>query len=100
MLQPLAGVVFVLDGVLIGAGDQRYLAWAAVATTVAFLPVALVASSLPGLWLAMGVWMAARLATLGTRAHGSRWLVSGPSTTKRLSPPPARTGRGSRRKTG
>ncbi|WP_061290579.1 MATE family efflux transporter [Herbidospora cretacea] len=84
LLQPLAGVVFVLDGVLIGAGDQRYLAWAAVGTTVAFLPVALVASSLPGLWLAMGVWMAARLATLGTRAYGSKWLVSGPTMTSRV----------------
>ncbi|GAA3410344.1 MATE family efflux transporter [Streptosporangium vulgare] len=28
VLQPVAGVVFVLDGVLIGAGDRRYLAWA------------------------------------------------------------------------
>ena len=30
LIQPVAGVVFVLDGVLIGAGDGRYLAWAAV----------------------------------------------------------------------
>ena len=39
--QPLAGWVFVLDGVLIGAGDGRFLAAASVATMVAFLPVAL-----------------------------------------------------------
>ncbi|WP_245657939.1 MATE family efflux transporter [Herbidospora mongoliensis] len=84
--QPLAGVVFVLDGVLIGAGDQRYLAWAAVATTVAFLPFALLAGTLPGLWLAMGVWMAARLLTLGTRAYGSKWLVSGPTVAKAQNP--------------
>ncbi|WP_232320040.1 MATE family efflux transporter [Herbidospora daliensis] len=82
VLQPAAGVVFVLDGVLIGAGDQRYLAWAAVAATVAFLPFAFVAGSLAGLWLAIGVWMAARLVTLGTRAYGSKWLITGPSVRK------------------
>ncbi|MEU9832140.1 MATE family efflux transporter [Streptosporangium sp. NPDC048047] len=80
-LQPIAGVVFVLDGVLIGAGDQRYLAWAGVLTTLAYLPAAvLVAESgggLVALWLALGVWMAARLVTLGARAYGSRWLVTG-----------------------
>ena len=36
--QPLAGVVFVLDGILIGAGDGRYLAVAGTAVTVAFVP--------------------------------------------------------------
>ncbi|MGV9532422.1 MATE family efflux transporter [Streptosporangium sandarakinum] len=80
-LQPIAGVVFVLDGVLIGAGDQRYLAWAGVLTTFAYLPAAvLVAASgggLVALWLALGVWMAARLVTLGARAYGTRWLVTG-----------------------
>ncbi len=30
-IQPLSGVVFVLDGVLIGAGDGAYLAWAGLA---------------------------------------------------------------------
>ncbi|GAA0971149.1 MATE family efflux transporter [Acrocarpospora macrocephala] len=77
LFQPIAGVVFVLDGVLIGAGDQRYLAWAAAVTTLAYLPFALLAGSLVGLWLAIGVWMLARLATLGLRARGDAWLVSG-----------------------
>ena len=31
LMQPLAAIVFVLDGILIGAGDARYLAWAMVA---------------------------------------------------------------------
>ncbi|GAA3472935.1 MATE family efflux transporter [Nonomuraea roseola] len=77
LFQPISGVVFVLDGVLIGAGDQRYLAWAGVWTTVAYLPVALVADGLVVLWLALGVWMIARLLTLGLRAYGTRWLVTG-----------------------
>ncbi|MEV8635545.1 MATE family efflux transporter [Streptosporangium sp. NPDC051023] len=81
VLQPIAGVVFVLDGVLIGAGDQRYLAWAGLWTTLAYLPAALAAVLLGGglvtLWLALGVWMTARLVALGRRAHGGAWLVIG-----------------------
>ncbi|WP_030919739.1 MATE family efflux transporter [Streptosporangium amethystogenes] len=80
-LQPIAGVVFVLDGVLIGAGDQRYLAWAGVWTTIAYLPAALLVDLWGGglvtLWLAFGLWMTARLITLSTRAYGTAWLVVG-----------------------
>jgi putative MATE family efflux protein len=88
-LQPLAGWVFVLDGILIGAGDGHYLAAAAVAATVVFLPLAVlaaqVASSRPDtlgivvLWLAIGGWMLARLLTLASRARSQRWLVTGTS---------------------
>ncbi|MEV0400671.1 MATE family efflux transporter [Actinoallomurus sp. NPDC050550] len=81
LLQPIAGVVFVLDGVLIGAGDMAYLAVASVIQTAAFLPVAWLAYALGGglvsLWLAMGVWMTARLVTLGLRARSDAWLVAG-----------------------
>ena len=38
--QPLAGIVFVLDGVLIGAGDAVYLAWAQLVTLALFAPAA------------------------------------------------------------
>jgi putative MATE family efflux protein len=81
LFQPICGVVFVLDGVLIGAGDQRYLAWSGVWTTLAYLPAALLVVALGGglvaLWLAFGVWMAARLLTLGWRAYGTAWLITG-----------------------
>ncbi|MFB9676891.1 MATE family efflux transporter [Streptosporangium vulgare] len=81
VLQPVAGVVFVLDGVLIGAGDRRYLAWAGVWTTIAYLPAAFLVDlrggGLVALWLALGLWMAARLVTLSTRAYGRAWLVAG-----------------------
>jgi putative MATE family efflux protein len=81
LLQPAAGIVFVLDGVLIGAGDMRYLAIAGVLTMAAFLPAAWLVYELGGglvaLWLAIGVWMAARLLTLGLRARGDAWLVTG-----------------------
>ncbi|GAA3132395.1 MATE family efflux transporter [Planomonospora alba] len=81
LLQPVAGIVFVLDGVLIGAGDQSYLAWAGVWTTLAYLPaaglVALSGGGLVALWAALGLWMVARMVTLGLRARGDRWLVTG-----------------------
>ncbi|MCW2901690.1 MAG: hypothetical protein JWO67_3955 [Streptosporangiaceae bacterium] len=81
LLQPIAGVVFVLDGVLIGAGDMRYLAVAGLATTAAFLPAAWLVYDrgygLVALWLAIGVWMVARFATLGLRARRDAWLITG-----------------------
>lgn len=79
LLQPLCGVVFVLDGVLIGAGDQRYLAWAGVWTTLAYLPAAFLTADfgIVALWCALGLWMFARLITLVRRAAGTAWLVTG-----------------------
>ena len=48
VFQPVAGVVFVLDGVLIGAGDGRYLAWGGVAVLAVFVPLAWLALRLTG----------------------------------------------------
>jgi MATE family, multidrug efflux pump len=79
--QPVAGVVFVLDGVLIGAGDQDYLALAGLATLVVFVIAAACAHALGGglvaLWLAYSVWLIARFVTLTLRARTSAWLVTG-----------------------
>jgi len=79
--QPVAGVVFVLDGVLIGAGDQDYLALAGIATAAVFgiaaFWVVAWGGGLIALWLAYSVWLVARFATLTLRARGSAWLVTG-----------------------
>ena len=86
--QPLAGWVFVLDGVLMGAGDVRYLALAGIVNLTVYLPVLWwVHQSVSGgepnqiilaLWLAFAVvFMGARALTLGLRALGSRWMVLG-----------------------
>jgi putative MATE family efflux protein len=79
--QPLSGVVYVLDGVLIGAGDNRFLAIASLATTAVFVVCAYVSEvahgGLTGLWLAIGVFMAARLVALGLRARSPAWIVTG-----------------------
>ncbi|MFI2370187.1 MATE family efflux transporter [Streptomyces sp. NPDC018833] len=79
--QPIAGVVFVLDGVLMGAGDGPYLAWAMFVTLAAFAPVALLVPTLGGgltaLWWAMTLMMTVRLLTLWWRARSGRWIVTG-----------------------
>ncbi|GAB3941986.1 MATE family efflux transporter [Kribbella albertanoniae] len=79
--QPLNGVVFVLDGVLIGAGDGRYLAIAGVAALLLYIPLALSVLWLDGgivaLWWAFGGFMLVRLLTLVTRERGDAWLVTG-----------------------
>jgi putative MATE family efflux protein len=81
LMQPVAGVVFVLDGVLIGAGDARYLAWAGAGTMFAFLAAAWVVlvtdSGLVALWWAVVVFMLARLAFLGARWRTEAWAVTG-----------------------
>jgi putative MATE family efflux protein len=79
--QPICGVVFVLDGVLMGAGDGPYLAWAMLLTLAVFAPVALFVPVLGGgltaLWAAMTLMMIVRLLTLWLRSRSGRWIVTG-----------------------
>ncbi|WP_432071380.1 MATE family efflux transporter [Streptomyces wuyuanensis] len=79
--QPIAGVVFVLDGVLMGAGDGPYLAGAMLVTLAVFAPAAFLVPVLDGgltaLWWAMTLMMTVRLATLWLRARSGRWIVTG-----------------------
>ncbi|MGC0402108.1 putative MATE family efflux protein [Streptomyces sp. SAI-126] len=79
--QPICGVVFVLDGVLMGAGDGPYLAWAMVITLAVFAPIALLVPTLGGgltaLWAAMTLMMAIRMLTLWLRTRSGNWLVTG-----------------------
>lgn len=86
--QPLAGYVFVLDGVLIGAGDAKYLAIAGVLNLAVYLPLLLAVwlagtdgkTGLLWLWAAFSLgYMLARALTLGLRARTDRWMVLGAS---------------------
>ncbi|MET7476515.1 MATE family efflux transporter [Streptomyces sp. NPDC005648] len=81
--QPISGVVFVLDGVLMGAGDGSYLAGAMVLTLAVFTPVALFVPTFGGgltaLWGAMTLMMTVRLLTLWLRARSGHWVVTGAS---------------------
>ena len=83
---PVAGWVFVLDGVLIGAGDGRYLAVAGLVTLVVYAPAAVAvrswaddgAAGLAWSWVAFGgLFMLARAVTTGLRARGRAWMVTG-----------------------
>lgn len=80
--QPLAGVVFVLDGVLIGAGDGRYLAWGGLWVLAAYAPVVLLLAlwlpHLVAIWAALVfVFMGARCVVLVRRARTDTWMVTG-----------------------
>ena len=85
---PLAGYVFVLDGVLMGAGDAKYLAWSGLVNVAVYLPALWLLTTLApqgpiGLVVLTagyaGVYMGARATTLGLRARGNRWIVLGAS---------------------
>src|SRR4051794_24220964 len=80
LMQPAAAVVFALDGILIGAGDTRFLAVAMLFAFAVFAPLALLANDLSGLWAALDVLMLVRLATAGARFAGRRWAVVGATT--------------------
>jgi Na+-driven multidrug efflux pump len=85
--QPVSGLVFVLDGVLIGAGDGRYLAVAGLVTLVVFVPLALAVlwggGGLATLWWAFTGFMVARLGTLLWRERTDSWLVLGATRARR-----------------
>jgi putative MATE family efflux protein len=82
LMQPAAGVVFALDGILIGAGDTRFLAVSMlVAGPLTYVPVALLALQedwgIRGVWIGLLGLMGVRLLTLGLRFRGRRWAVAG-----------------------
>jgi Na+-driven multidrug efflux pump len=81
LMQPLAGAVFALDGILIGAGDGPFLAGSMLAAFIACAAILL--ASLAGDWGIRGVWSAlvvlilVRLGAMATRFRRGRWLVTG-----------------------
>ncbi len=80
-MMPANGAVFALDGILIGAGDTRFLMWGMVAAAAVYVPVALLALDqgwgLAGVWWGLVALIAARLVTCGARFAGSRWALTG-----------------------
>jgi putative MATE family efflux protein len=79
---PAAGVVFALDGVLIGAGDVGFMAWlTVVAGVLAFAPLNLAALhwhwGLGGVWAGLTAFVLVRLVGMVVRVRGTRWLVLG-----------------------
>jgi len=81
LMQPAAGAVFALDGILIGAGDTSYLMWSMLAASAIFIAIAGLSLALDwgivGVWSGLVVLIVARLALLGVRFTGRRWAVLG-----------------------
>jgi putative MATE family efflux protein len=81
LMQPMNGAVFALDGILIGAGDQRFLAWAMVCSAAVFVPAVVIVratdAGIGWLWFAMEIFMLARLVPLAARVRTNRWAVVG-----------------------
>ncbi len=81
-LQPVAGVVFALDGVLLGAGDAAFLRNSTLlAAAVGFLPLTWAALAfgwgLVGIWSGLAAFMLIRLVAVVSRTRGARWAVLG-----------------------
>lgn len=79
---PVAGAVFALDGVLIGASDIRYLRnLTLLATLGAFLPAIWLAYAfswgLGGIWAGLALFVVVRLAALLARMRSGGWIVLG-----------------------
>ena len=79
-MQPLAGVVFALDGVLMGAGDVGYLRTVTIGSAVlGFLPLSLLSSALgwglPGVWTGLTLFIGLRL--VGVLVAGGRVPLAG-----------------------
>ncbi|MBW3667847.1 MAG: MATE family efflux transporter [Actinobacteria bacterium] len=81
VVQVPAAVAFVLDGILIGASDFRFLQWSTAAGLVVFVPFAAAVLARPqlgivGLWCGLLAWMAGRAAANWARYRGETWMLS------------------------
>jgi putative MATE family efflux protein len=79
---PIAGIVFALDGVLLGAGDAKFMRNATlVSALVGFLPLIWLSLifgwGLLGIWSGLTTFMVLRLVFVGWRAFSGHWLVAG-----------------------
>ena len=79
---PIAGIVFALDGVLLGAGDAKFMRNATlISALVGFLPLIWLSLAfgwgLVGIWSGLSTFMVLRLGFVGWRAFSGRWLVPG-----------------------
>jgi putative MATE family efflux protein len=89
-LQPFAAVAFVLDGLLLGAGDYGILRRSMLLALIAYVPFAAATVAhhglgITGIWLAITCWLAARCLLLGLHWQSRRW--AGPRlTSARTSP--------------
>jgi putative MATE family efflux protein len=81
--QPIGALLYVLDGILIGAGDTRYLAGTMLVALVTFLPLAgtvlVTEAGVVALWWALTGWLLARQVAGALRYRSGAWLRPGPA---------------------
>jgi putative MATE family efflux protein len=81
LMQPANGAVFALDGILIGAGDTRFLMWGMLAAAAVYLPIVVLTYrndwGIEGIWWGLAALIAVRLVTCGGRFLGSQWALTG-----------------------
>jgi putative MATE family efflux protein len=81
LMMPVNGAVFAHDGILIGAGDTRFLMWGMLLAAAVYIPLALLALwedwGILGVWWGLLALIAVRLVTCGARFLGSRWALTG-----------------------
>ena len=76
--QPVGAAVYVLDAILIAAGDGAFLAWTMLVAVVVFVPlgglVLVTGAGVVALWWALVGWLLARLITITLRYRSGSWL--------------------------
>jgi Na+-driven multidrug efflux pump len=81
LMEPVNALAFVLDGILIGAGDLRYMAWAMTAASGVLVAGGVLVLALDlgigWLWASIAAFMFARVIGLGLRFQTGRWAVTG-----------------------
>ncbi|OZE94710.1 MULTISPECIES: MATE family efflux transporter [Nocardiaceae] len=82
VIVPIAGVVFALDGVLLGAGDAAFLRTATLACAlIGFLPAIWMALAfdwgLRGIWFGLGVFVTLRMIAVVVRTLSGKWALVG-----------------------
>ena len=80
-MMPFNGAVFALDGILIGAGDTRFLMWGMLAAAAVYIPIAVLALTegwgIVGVWWGLVALIGVRLLTCAARFASSRWALTG-----------------------
>ena len=80
-IMPVAGIVFALDGVLLGAGDVVFLRNATILCAVlGFLPAIWLSLAydwgLAGIWAGLTVFVVLRMVAVSWRAFSGKWAVT------------------------
>ena len=83
-MMPVGGVLFALDGVLIGAGDNAFLRTVTLVSALfGYIPLAVCALAfgwgIGGVWAGLSSFIVLRLVGMAWRTRSGRWLVAGES---------------------